>query len=134
MENIKEKNGMDLLIFFEYQLGDIEKYLKAIKKIGKDSEEVVTSIKDEEYLNFLNEVLPSMRSHSRLLETKKIQNNKADLIKLGEDIKHLGQLMVDYGNKHKDNKVEDKNRHDSLDEKLDKIFDKMLEDILEDFD
>ena len=87
MKKLEEKM-IDEIIISKYILGNIDEIIIAINsKNVKTVSEGITS----EYEEFLGKVLGKLKIIVELLYTKKLQENKKDFIKLGEEI-HNGWL------------------------------------------
>ena len=90
---------IDMIVKKTYIDGDVDKFINTvIKPSASDVTELLKLTEEEnknkKYLIQIADYVKAMTYIGRVLRTKKIEKNRADFIKLGEDVKHLGQLMV----------------------------------------
>ena len=98
-----EEKMIDELITSKYVLGNIDEIIIAINsKNVKTISEGITS----EYEEFLGKVLWKLKIIVELLYTKKLQENKKDFIKLGEEIHKIADIMVGYGHLYENDSPE----------------------------
>lgn len=134
LENMK-KNAVEMAVISQLNKGGIEAVIKMANEVGSEKPDF-TTIKDEEYLNFNYPVTIKMDIYSNLVIKKAMEANKKDFIRLGEELHKLAQDMIDYGNKHKEDKTEDEQtekseKTESISKKLDEILDKALDKLLD---
>lgn len=133
LENMK-KIAIEMAVISQVEKGGIEAVVKMANKIGSEKPDF-TTVEDEEYLNFIYPVTTKMDIYSSLVTKKAMEKNKKDFIRLGEELHKLAQDMIDYGNKHKEDKTEDEQtekseKTESISKKLDEILDKALDKLL----
>lgn len=124
MRKLEEKM-IDELILSKYVLGNIDEIIIAINsKNVKTISEGITS----EYEEFLGKVLGKLKIIVELLYTKKLQENKKDFIKLGEEIHKIADIMVGYGNLYENDSPEKStdNTKEKMEEKMKEILNKIF--------
>lgn len=128
-----EEFSINMMLVTKYVNGNIDEAIKVVNK-RKNEKPDFTSISDTEYRTFLNKVSIPMKAYTELITFKKIQDNKKDFIKLGEEIKKIGDEMIAYGLLHKDDKTNDK-KEDKKEKKNSKqLFEEFIDSIFEDLD
>lgn len=130
-----QKFMIDMAVISQFEKGGIEAVIKIANELGSKKPEF-TTIKDEEYLNFICPVKAKLIVYFSLIHIKAIEENKKDFIRLGEELHKLAQDMIVYGNKHKENKTEDEQtekseKTESISKKLDEVLDKALDKLLD---
>lgn len=134
LENM-QKVMIDMSVISQLKKGGIEAVIKMANKIGSEKPDF-TTVEDEEYLNFIYPVTTKMDIYSSLVTKKVMEEKKKDFIRLGEELHKLAQDMIDYGNKHKEDKTEDEQtekseKTESISKKLDEVLDKALDKLLD---
>lgn len=128
-----EELGINIMLVNKYVNGNIDEAIKVVNKRKNEKPDFI-SIKDTGYVTFLNRITVPMKTYTELISFKKIQDNKKDFIKLGEEIKKVGDEMISYGLLHKDDKTEDK-KEDKKEKKNSKqLFEEFIDSIFEDLD
>lgn len=124
MKKLEEKM-IDEIILSKYILGNIDEIIIAINsKNVKTISEGITS----EYEEFLGKVLGKLKIIVELLYAKKLQENKKDFIKLGEEIHKIADIMVGYGHLHENDSPEKStdNTKEKMEEKMKEILNKIF--------
>lgn len=134
LENMK-KIAIEMAVISQFEKGGIEAVIKMANEIGSKKPDF-TTVEDEEYLDFIYPVNTKMDIYSSLVTKKVMGEKKKDFIRLGEELHKLAQDMIDYGNKHKDDKTEDEQtekseKTESISKKLDEVLDKALDKLLD---
>lgn len=134
LENM-EKIAIEMAVISQFEKGGIEAVIKMANEIGSEKPDF-TTVEDEEYLNFIHPVNIKMNVYSSLVAKKVMGEKKKNFIRLGEELHKLAQDMIDYGNKHKDDKTEDEQtekseKTESISKKLDEVLDKALDKLLD---
>lgn len=134
LENM-QKVMIDMSVIAQLKKGGIEAVIKMANELGSKKPDF-TTVEDEEYLDSIHPVKMKMDIYSSLISMKAMEKNKKDFIRLGEELHKLAQDMIDYGNKHKEDKTEDEQtekseKTESISKKLDEVLDKALDKLLD---
>lgn len=124
---------MELAVIEQLEEGGIDAVIKMANELGK-KEPDFSNVKDKEYLNFIHPIVSKSSVYSKTVTKKVMGENKKDFIKLGEEIKKIGDEMIAYGLLHKDDKTNDK-KEDKKEKKNSKqLFEEFIDSIFEDLD
>ena len=88
----KMQNMMFVNMF--YADSDIDRLIEEMKDLKIN---VVSNLDDEGYANFIGKQIGRMQILAHLFQTKKIQQNKRDFVKVGEYLHELANDLIEFG-------------------------------------
>jgi len=92
----------NLIIEKTYIRGDIDKFINEVIKRSVDEVAHLVELSDEDkikrrYLIQIGDCVKSMGFINRVLQTKKIEQNRKDLIKLGKELLNIADVLISLG-------------------------------------
>lgn len=121
----------DLFCYAYYQEGNINEFIRELDTI-EENIRITSNSKDKDCEKIAGLAITKLSMIETLLKSKKIEENKQDLVDLGVYIQKIGKELEEFGKNHKSSDSEDKKKSDEeIADKAEEIIDRFVNDIKE---
>ena len=122
-----DQQQIELFKYLHYELKDIDDFIKNLKELEVN---VYSECDDKNYSVFAGHTQMKLLAIYEILKSKKLQNNRNDLKKLGQYIQELGKEIESYEETMK--KYKNQEKLSNHEEKMKDFFKSIIDDIFED--
>lgn len=121
----------DLFCYAYYQEGNINEFIRELDTI-EENIRITSNSKDKDYEKIAGLAITKLSMIETLLKSKKIEENKQDLVDLGVYIQKIGKELEEFGKTNKSSDSEAKKSSDEeIVDKTEEIIDRIINDIKE---